>query len=183
MVKATKESLVQLTIQEISKHGYQNITLRKLANEIGATTGVVYSHFTNKEDLFAAVTYALSEQMSDKEEYNDYSDSTEAIIKIGEDLIKWYMDEPNLANFFFSNPSLSNVFNGNRQGLPFIDILKRHITNIKEQTGLHFNEQVLFIQFWSFVQGYIMLLSQHMTDPNPLIIRSTVKQFIGTIHP
>ncbi len=179
MVKATRESLIKLTVKEITDHGYQNITLRGLAAEINATTGVVYSHFKSKNELFSAVTLSLSNDLASRDVYNDFSDSKATLIKILDDVIKWYETKPNLVHFFLANPSLDHVFDDNKLELPFFDLIYKHIENIHEQVGHDFNEREMYIRLWSFIYGYIMLLEQKMATTNPEFVTKTVELLIN----
>ncbi|MET7903017.1 helix-turn-helix domain-containing protein [Streptomyces sp. NPDC005355] len=45
------QALVRLALEMISKEGFHNLTLGKLAQEAGYSKGTVYNHFTCREDL------------------------------------------------------------------------------------------------------------------------------------
>src|SRR2546423_13232580 len=45
------QALVRLALGMISKEGFHNLTLGKLAQEAGYSKGTVYNHFTCREDL------------------------------------------------------------------------------------------------------------------------------------
>ncbi|MFC5722754.1 TetR/AcrR family transcriptional regulator [Streptomyces gamaensis] len=45
------QALVRLALDMVSKEGFHNLTLAKLAQEAGYSKGTVYNHFTCREDL------------------------------------------------------------------------------------------------------------------------------------
>ncbi|SDB20502.1 TetR/AcrR family transcriptional regulator [Eubacterium oxidoreducens] len=56
------DQILEVAKKEFSKKGFQGASLRNIAKEAGVTTGSLYWHFKNKEELFEAVT----------KEYYDY---------------------------------------------------------------------------------------------------------------
>ena len=50
-----RQQLIQAGIQEISRHGLQNFSIRRIASECGVSCAAPYKHFKDKEDLIAAV--------------------------------------------------------------------------------------------------------------------------------
>jgi AcrR family transcriptional regulator len=47
----TKRKLIDIALREIVTHGFENITLEKIAAKAKVTRGAIYWHFNNKEDL------------------------------------------------------------------------------------------------------------------------------------
>lgn len=61
---STKMQIVESTINLYKKHGYTNITVQDICNEVGITRGAFYYHFKSKDDIFDdfylySNTYAL----------------------------------------------------------------------------------------------------------------------------
>src|SRR5215216_4059759 len=51
----TRSALLQSAARELSRYGYGNVILERVASEAGYTRGALYHQFTNKEDLALAV--------------------------------------------------------------------------------------------------------------------------------
>ena len=58
----TDQRIMDKAISMINEHGEESLSLRKLAQGIGLTTGAFYTHFSTKEELLQAVTVLLSRQ-------------------------------------------------------------------------------------------------------------------------
>ncbi len=52
----TDQRIMDKAISMINEHGEESLSLRKLAQGIGLTTGAFYTHFSTKEELLQAVT-------------------------------------------------------------------------------------------------------------------------------
>ncbi|WP_084419117.1 transcriptional regulator BetI [Henriciella litoralis] len=49
-----KQSLIEATVTCVTKYGYAQSTIQRIAAEAGLTGGTIYRHFNDKRDLFAA---------------------------------------------------------------------------------------------------------------------------------
>jgi len=59
----TRERILQCAEQEFLEFGYQKANLRKIAENAKATTGALYTHFKNKEELFEALVGQPAEEL------------------------------------------------------------------------------------------------------------------------
>lgn len=50
-----KQRIIDATIRVLKKNSVEEISMRNIAAEAGITTGAIYHHFKNKEELFFAV--------------------------------------------------------------------------------------------------------------------------------
>ena len=50
-----KEEIVRVAKKEFLVHGFQKASLRNIAKEVGATTGIIYTYFKNKDELFEEI--------------------------------------------------------------------------------------------------------------------------------
>lgn len=50
-----KEEIIRVAKKEFIKSGFQKASLRDIAKEVGATTGIIYTYFKNKDELFEEV--------------------------------------------------------------------------------------------------------------------------------
>ena len=58
-----KNRILEAALEEFLVEGYQNSSLRNIAQQAGITVGNIYSYFTSKEDLFDSVLEPALEQM------------------------------------------------------------------------------------------------------------------------
>lgn len=49
----TKARLLQVAEQEFLRHGFRAASLRRMARRAGASTGILYTYFESKDDIFA----------------------------------------------------------------------------------------------------------------------------------
>lgn len=52
---STQERILAAALRNFSEHGYEAASLRVIAKEANVTTGALYTHFDNKQALFAAL--------------------------------------------------------------------------------------------------------------------------------
>jgi len=57
----TRSALLEAAARGLSRHGYANLVLERVASEAGYTRGALYHLFANKEDLAVAVTAWVDE--------------------------------------------------------------------------------------------------------------------------
>lgn len=97
------KKIEQITIEEISKNGVENISMRKIAILAKITPTTIYYYFKDKEDLFESIKkdgfkkfnhYVLS-QINDKD---SYTKQVEGIIR---NFINWLIENKNLALLIF----------------------------------------------------------------------------------
>ncbi|MDD4493701.1 MAG: TetR/AcrR family transcriptional regulator [Eubacteriales bacterium] len=48
----TKELILQTALRLFSEHGYDGVSMRDLASEVGIKAASIYNHFSSKEDVF-----------------------------------------------------------------------------------------------------------------------------------
>lgn len=58
----TEAAIMEATFRAIREHGYADLTLRKIADEFEKSRGLIYQHYPNREELFAALVQYLTDQ-------------------------------------------------------------------------------------------------------------------------
>lgn len=56
-----KEQILRAAYREFRKEGFQNASLRRIAKDIDASTGIIYSYFSNKDELFSQLVQPACE--------------------------------------------------------------------------------------------------------------------------
>ena len=61
---ATKEAILDASMDLFAKNGFQSTSIDDLAREAGLTKGAIYWHFSDKEELFHSILGRISERWS-----------------------------------------------------------------------------------------------------------------------
>ncbi len=59
-----QQEIIQATMRIIAKDGIQNLTMAKLAKQIGITDGALYKHFTSKKEILLAMVKEVQTSFS-----------------------------------------------------------------------------------------------------------------------
>jgi len=60
--RTTKEKIIRTAAKLFSEKGFDKVTVREIAKEVGVSSGALYNHFTSKEDILKALYNLYSEQ-------------------------------------------------------------------------------------------------------------------------
>ncbi|MDK7271935.1 MULTISPECIES: TetR/AcrR family transcriptional regulator [Actinotignum] len=60
---STQERILAAALRNFSEHGYEAASLRVIAKEANVTTGALYTHFDNKQALFAALVEPYCQEL------------------------------------------------------------------------------------------------------------------------
>ncbi len=59
----TREKILQAALTVLSRDGYENASIKEIAEEAGVAQGLVHYYFKSKQQLVVAVLFAVCEQM------------------------------------------------------------------------------------------------------------------------
>ncbi|HBG91124.1 TetR/AcrR family transcriptional regulator [Lactobacillus acetotolerans] len=176
-MKNTENELITKAIKAIDKNGYQNLSLRKLTQSIGLTTGAFYKHFENKNILYAKVTSEISKEFIDHAKIDNNLPAQEQILQIADYFVKQIKIHPNIMNFLFFNEEAVSALTKDSASYPFLKKIRTLIEQLNLKSGV--SKQDFFIQIWSFIQGYAFLIKNGVIDYNPALVQTTLKQLIN----
>lgn len=60
---STRERILAAALRNFSEHGFEAASLRVIAKEANVTTGALYTHFDNKQALFAALVEPCCQEL------------------------------------------------------------------------------------------------------------------------
>lgn len=60
--EATSQMILKQAMLLFAQKGYQGLSMRQLAGALGMTTGALYHHFRNKDELYMAMIHMLAAQ-------------------------------------------------------------------------------------------------------------------------
>lgn len=175
MANNTEQKIIDNTIRMIDQAGYQNISLRKLAQQFNMTTGAFYKHFKNKEELFYRTSIVLSQQVADSLKTAN-GGAFEQLLTITQGFCKLFQTNPKQMEFLFFNPTVINAYRHSNQAFPFLVMVRDLASQLNP--GKVSNDQ-FFNQIWSFIQGYALLIKNQVTSYNANLVKITLLELAG----
>lgn len=97
------EAIVTSSIELVTKIGFSNISMHKIAQQSNISPGTIYIHFKNKNDLFEKIYDKIREEASDGslEGIRDIpEDNIEQLFKTTwKNSLQYYLDHPNYIDY------------------------------------------------------------------------------------
>ena len=156
-----KEALIETGIDYVNENGYNELSLRKLASMCGVSHAAVYKHFSNKEDLFAAMKEHVKEAFSNqleiatrKEQMNE--EQQEVIYELANAYIEFFIEHPKYFSFVytvedieidFDDPEISSNY---RPFEIFRDIANQFLDLLKVEKDQRVQ---IIVGMWAVVHG------------------------------
>jgi len=186
--KDTKEKFVKFALDKIRMKGEEEVTLRDLSTEYGISAAALYNHFIDKDELYQEILLAGANKLNTL--YREYiseqpepASAKDALIQMGEFISKLTLKENNLIRFvFFSDAAISlytqeDVFSDSRFKL--LSAACELIDKVKFECDLKASNYDLYVKFWSFIEGYCILVSSGVLDGNEHFVRDVVEDVIA----
>ena len=172
----TQDKIIQATIEWIQKDDYKKLSMRKLAATIGMTTGAIYKYFQNKEALFYQVSIVLSRRISEELTIDSKVSPQNNLLSLAKRFCVLIKKQPKLVNFLFFNPSLDEFYQHMNHDFKFYDLVMGLVQQVN-QGGI--SDQQFFMQIWSFIQGYSLLILKGVADYDSQLVELTLDEMIG----
>ena len=161
-----KVALIEAGIETINEFGEAGLSLRKVAAKCNVSPAAPYAHFENKEDLIHAMQEHVTEQFMQILEasvQNEKKGSPEAILKMGEAYIHFFMEHPHYFLFLFFTPYLKihlsltdeeNIY-------PPYRLFRTYAIAFLEKSN-HSDDVILrqIVNMWATVQGIALIATQ-----------------------
>ncbi len=111
------ESALISTARKLTKrNGFENLSLRKVAEDIGVSPSATYHYFPDRDSLLAAVGFSLFDELADYQEHQlaKITGSTAKAAKdrfrsLGNSYFEWAVKEPHFFNLMFSEYCLMDA--------------------------------------------------------------------------
>ncbi|MDE7039359.1 MAG: TetR/AcrR family transcriptional regulator [Limosilactobacillus sp.] len=171
-----EEQIIKATINFIRTNGYQTVSLRKISQAAGVTTGAFYKRFKNKDVLFYRTAIVLSQQFVTKLSINSELSAFDQILQIAQQFCKEFQEQPQVMDFLFFNPTIIQVYQADNNDFDFLKEVKHLVQQVNP--GI-LNDQQFFEQLWSFIQGYSLLIKNGVTTYDPQVVKVTLSQIVG----
>lgn len=172
----TEEKIIKETISLIDHQGYQSLSLRKLTNSLGLTTGAFYKRFSSKEVLFQRTAQQLSQEFVDSLTFDSKDSPESQLLQIADKLCTEFKNNPKRMDFLFFNSVIKHVYTekDNHQ----FQLLNK-VNELIKKLNSGDNQNTLFIQIWSFIQGYVYLINNNITQYDDILVKHTLHQLLG----
>lgn len=161
-----KVALIETGIELINTSGEEGLSLRKVAAKCGVSQAAPYAHFESKEALIHAMQQHVTEQFMSVLEAsveNEKEGSPEAILKIGEAYVHFFIEHPNYFRFLFFTPYLKIHLSleDSENTYPPYQLFRRYAIPLLEQMDIS-KESMLrkMINMWATVQGVALIATQ-----------------------
>lgn len=165
----TKEKIFDVSLDLFSKKGYDSVSLREIAEEVGIKKSSIYSHYPSKE----AILMDIFEYFTDLFEYDELLNSNELILSEDNDVL---LENPELF-YHMGSEAIKSMFSEERnlKIWKLIFIQMHHNENIR----LFFQNEILIkpLEFWI---GFFTILKEKgiiRNDCNPQLLAKEYYSF------
>ena len=181
-----KEQLIQTGIDEIGKHGIEQLSLRTVAKACGVTHGTPYRHFESKEGYLKVVLTQLSLFLN--QEINENIDATgsarDQLTQLGLNFIIFAKTYPHFfealfIKFPFKYMKVAQDTILLESDLPGFDKFKELVLKLRKEENFSNSEAESLFHFWSFITGLAVLTNSPIgQDLDPQAIQSTIEHML-----
>lgn len=181
-----KEQLIQTGIDEIGKHGIEQLSLRTVAKACGVTHGSPYRHFESKEGYLKVVLTQLSLFLN--QEINENIDATgsarDQLTQLGLNFIIFAKTYPHFfealfIKFPFKYMKVAQDTILLESDLPGFDKFKELVLKLRKEENFSNSEAESLFHFWSFITGLAVLANSPIgQDLDPQAIQSTIEHML-----
>ena len=181
-----KEQLIQTGIEEIGKHGIEQLSLRTVAKACGVTHGTPYRHFESKEGYLKVVLARLSLFLN--QEINEKIDATgfarAQLTQLGLNFIIFAKTYPHFfealfIKFPFKYMKVAQDTILLESDLPGFDKFKELVLKLRKEENFSNSEAESLFHFWSFITGLAVLANSPIgQDLDPQAIQSTIEHML-----
>jgi AcrR family transcriptional regulator len=144
--KFTKEDIVKAAINVVEINGIRSLTARRIAKELGSSTGPVYQHFTNMDEINLAVIKATEKMLL---EYSREAYTDRVFLNMGTGIALFACEHSELYHaLMLERDDYSEVVN------EFLEVLESELSKDSRLTILTPDERhVLLVKMWTFTHG------------------------------
>lgn len=181
-----KEKLIQTGMEEIDKHGIEQLSLRTVAKACGVTHGSPYRHFKSKEGYLRVVLARLSlflDQVVDQV-VDPKLPAREQLVQLGLNLILFAKRYPHFfealfIKFPFKYMKLTPETILTESDLPGFDRFKGTVIQLRKEEDFGNSEAETLFHFWSFIIGLAILANSPLgQDLDQQATQSTITNML-----
>lgn len=167
-----RQELIEAGIKCINTHGYEQLSLRKIAKECNVSHNAPYRHFKDKDELLTAMQDYVEEKFSNVLKKNSPdSEENYSMINFGKAYVTFFAENPEYYKFIFSRDSIHILLYVEDSLLPsnftpyniFFEQAMKHFSvhKIPKEQQL-----IALTSMWSTVHGLAGLATMSSIDYN-----------------
>lgn len=165
----TKEKIFDVSLDLFSKKGYDSVSLREIADEVGIKKSSIYSHYSSKE----AILMDIFEYFTDFFEYNELINSKDLLLTADNDIL---LENPEL--FYHKGSEAIKVMVSEERNLKIWKLIFIQM-HYNENIRIFFQNEILAkpLQFWN---GFFTILKEKgiiRKDCNPKLLAKEYYSF------
>ena len=175
-----REAILSAALGLFSEEGYDNVTMRKIAEEIEYSVGTIYLYFKDRDEIFFELHKLGFDEFFERQlAVQDAKDPLQRLTEHGLAYIQFAIDQPQYYDLMFIShiPTKTIKIQQNwKSGHRTYDLLKLNISQAKE-AGYFKNVDVEVAAFslWSFVHG---ISSLFVRDRMMMVPPETVRPLV-----
>lgn len=165
-----KDRIIETARELLLKHGYRNISLRKIAREVGVSATSIYLHFENKDDLIHTLMEQAIDRLNDllEKKANRKKDPIQKLEDLAHAYVNFALNNPREYQiiFLFSSDEMSRYpvekFRKARRGYELVyAVLEEGV-----RQGLITEEQprLAAYTFWAQLHGVMSVVLSKRLD-------------------
>jgi len=145
--------MIEKGIELIDKDGAKGLSLRKLAAACGVSHSAPYSHFANKEELFAAITTHITDKFAAvlKESAKEAGETPKGLHDMGCAYVLFFVRNPEYFRFIFQH---SDIIVGDDHPYEPYDFFKSFIYKVFDRINYPPEQRrKIAIMQWAVIHG------------------------------
>jgi AcrR family transcriptional regulator len=178
--RATLREVIRSTARDLfAREGYESVSMRRIANEIGCSPMAMYRHFENKDELLLSIceeTFHEMTKLIDSAKQEGLP-PLERLRKTLQTIIGFHVSHPNYYKVTFltefRNPAMAE--RKAAIGRPVVDRLRAGIRECAEAKGVEVDLELTTQLLRSGMHGVTLMLMMN-TMCNPVQNRERLKQ-------
>lgn len=171
--QTTEQRIIMESVKFIQQYGDKQLSLRKIASKMNMTTGAVYMHFKNKNELLERVAHQIYKDILSRIDLDMNQSPYHQLLALTKGLLELFESAPNEMNFIFFNSNLQNAYQNENDDLPFF-VLIRKLTH--QVNPGYLSDRQFFCQIWAFIKGNALLIKNGVVNYDDHLIVTTMKQ-------
>lgn len=187
-IERIKDNILEHAVDILIKHGYEGLSLRKLADRLGFAAKTIYNYYNNKDEIYLMILIKGYNELYERclQAYNSKNDPHSQLEAMGNALLDFAFEKPNFYDLMFTLhvPKYNDYLNTPMQKIAtkeletsfmfvnlFITVIKQCVPVDDPMSTEEAKRYGLLL--WSIYHGYVAgcnnsLLNYHYDDPHAL---------------
>ncbi|MCL2717474.1 MAG: TetR/AcrR family transcriptional regulator [Lachnospiraceae bacterium] len=162
-----RTAMIEKGMEMINEGGLKNLSLRKLAAACGVSHAAPYSHFSGKDDLFAAIQNHITDKFVIvlNEAIKNSSETSDGLFHMGCNYVLFFVRNPKYFSFLFSRANIYLDLTGESGGYEPFAIYKKLMHQLFAET--QYPEELwlkTILSHWAFVHGLASVVTMSGAD-------------------